>query len=124
MARYWLETDIADNVMKRVTLEFGVRRAAFLKTFRGHKFRCEPGAPYAWLTLPDHWKPMRFAAALHQVGVKVTPEQAFAIGGRASENHIRICFGQPNSVEELQIGLNKIMQIMTETIVDDFTPVA
>ncbi len=124
MARYWLETDIADNVMKRVTLEFGVRRMAFLKTFKGCKFRCEPGAPYAWVALPGHWKPMRFAAALQQVGVKITPGQAFAIGAKASENYIRICFGQPNSLEELQTGFNKVRLMMAETIVDDFTPVA
>jgi DNA-binding transcriptional MocR family regulator len=124
MARYWLETDIADSVMKRVTLEFGLRRAAFMRCFKGANFRCEPGAPYAWLALPEHWKPMRFAAALHQIGVKITPGQAFAIGAKAADNHIRICFGQPQSLDVFQGALDKIKTLMAENVVDDFTPVA
>ena len=124
MARYWLETDIADSVIKRVIAEMALRRKIFLEVFKGQRFRCEPGAPYAWLSLPAHWKPSRFAVEARQRGIHVSPGSYFAIGARAQEQNIRICFGQPATAEDLRRTLIKIHELMAETQVDDFTPVA
>ena len=124
MARYWLETDIADSVIKRVIAEMALRRKIFLEVFKGQRFRCEPGAPYAWLSLPAHWKPSRFAVEARQRGIHVSPGSYFAIGARAQEQNIRICFGQPATAEDLRRALIKIHELMAETQVDDFTPVA
>ena len=124
MARYWLETDIADSVMKRVIDELARRRQVFFEVFKGHHFRCEVGAPYAWLSLPGHWRPNRFATALQQRGVRVSPGPAFAIGARAQEQNIRICFGQPATAGHLRNALLKVRELMAEKAGDDFTPVA
>jgi DNA-binding transcriptional MocR family regulator len=124
MARYWLETDIADGVIKRVINEFKIRRQVFFEVFKGHDFRCEPGAPYAWVALPAQWKPIRFAVACKQRGVHISPGPSFAIGAKAHEQNIRICFGQPAHAEDLQSALIKIRGLMAETAEDDFTPVA
>ena len=124
MARYWLETDIADGVIRRVISEFKTRRQIFFEVFKGHKFRCEPGAPYAWVSLPSHWKPIRFAVALKQRGVHISPGPSFAIGAKAQEQNIRICFGQPATGEDLRAALIKIRTLMAETHSDDFSPVA
>ncbi len=124
MARYWLETDIADGVIKRVIDEFRIRRQAFFEVFKGHKFRCEPGAPYAWVSLPQHWKPIRFAVALKQRGVHISPGPSFAIGAKAQEQNIRICFGQPARAADLRAALEKVRTLMAEMHTEDFTPVA
>ena len=124
MARYWLETDIADSVISRVIAEFKIRRQVFFEVFKGHKFRCEPGSPYAWVSLPQHWRPIRFAVACRQRGVHISPGPSFAIGAKAQEQNIRICFGQPAKAEDLRAALNKVKDLMVETITDDFTPVA
>ena len=124
MARYWLETDIADGVIRRVVGELKVRRQVFFEVFKGHKFRCEPGAPYAWLSLPQQWKPIRFAVAARQRGVHISPGPSFAIGAKAQEQNVRICFGQPATAQDLRDALEKIRTLMTETQSDDFLPVA
>lgn len=124
MARYWLETDIADSVIKRVISELKIRRQVFFEVFKGHKFRCEPGAPYAWLSLPQQWKPIRFAVAARQRGVHISPGPSFAIGAKAQEQNIRVCFGQPATADDLRDALEKIRTLMTETHSDDFSPVA
>jgi DNA-binding transcriptional MocR family regulator len=124
MARYWLETDIADGVIRRVIDEFKIRRRVFFEVFKGHAFRCEPGAPYAWVSLPQQWKPIRFAVACKQRGVHISPGPSFAIGAKAHEQNIRICFGQPATAEDLRNALLKIRGLTAETSEDDFTPVA
>ncbi len=124
MARYWLETDIADSVIARVIAEFKIRRQVFHEVFKGLPFRCEPGSPYAWVSLPQHWKPFRFAVACKQRGVHISPGPSFAIGAKAQEQNIRICFGQPATAEDLRAALLKVRELMAETITDDFTPVA
>jgi DNA-binding transcriptional MocR family regulator len=124
MARYWLETDIADSVISRVITEFKMRRQVFFEVFKGHTFRCEPGAPYAWVSLPLHWRPIRFAVACKQRGVHISPGPSFAIGAKSQEQNIRICFGQPATAEDLRAALIKVKELMADTIIDDFTPVA
>jgi DNA-binding transcriptional MocR family regulator len=124
MARYWLETDIADSVIARVIAEFKIRRRVFQEVFGDHKFRCETGSPYAWVSLPQHWKPIRFAVACKQRGVHISPGPSFAIGAKAQEQNIRVCFGQPATADDLRAALIKVRELMTETITDDFTPVA
>jgi aspartate/methionine/tyrosine aminotransferase len=104
--------------------EFKIRRQVFFEVFKGHAFRCEPGAPYAWVSLPQQWKPIRFAVACKQRGVHISPGPSFAIGAKAHEQNIRICFGQPATAEDLRNALLKTRDLMAETSEDDFTPVA
>ena len=124
MARYWLETDIADGVIRRVVSELKIRRQVFFEVFKGHKFRCEPGAPYAWLSLPQQWKPVRFAVAARQRGVHISPGPSFAIGAKAQEQNIRVCFGQPATAQDLRAALDKLRTLMADTHTDAFSPVA
>ena len=124
MARYWLETDIADGVIGRVINELKLRRQVFLEVFKGHTVRCEQGAPFAWVSLPHHWRPIRFAVTAKQRGVHISPGPSFAIGARAEEQNIRICFGQPATAEDLRTALEKVHTLMAEVPSDDFSPVA
>jgi aspartate/methionine/tyrosine aminotransferase len=111
-------------VISRVIGELKIRRQVFFEVFKGHTFRCEPGAPYAWVSLPQHWKPIRFAVALKQRGVHISPGPSFAIGAKAQEQNIRICFGQPATAGDLRAALEKVRTLMAEVHTDDFSPVA
>jgi DNA-binding transcriptional MocR family regulator len=124
VARYWMETDIAGHLLRRIVTEFGIRRAIFQETFRDMPHRCEPGAPYAWLPLPPQWNAGRFATALRARNVKVTPGSAFALGNRARDRAVRICFGSPHSRDELRRAFAEIRALSETLPHDEFTPVA
>jgi DNA-binding transcriptional MocR family regulator len=124
VARYWMETDIADNLMRRIIAELSIRRAIFQDIFKDVAFRCEPGAPYAWLPLPAYWSANRFANELRPKDIKVTPGSAFSLGGRAQDRAIRICFGHVHSRDELRRGFAQIRQLLDEEPKVEFMPVA
>ncbi len=124
IARYWIETDIADGLLKRVVTELAARRAIFQEVFKDFTFMCGPGAPFAWLALPPNWSSMRFASAALSRGIKVTPDPTFAFGSRTPDRSIRVCFGKPASHESFRAALDILRILMNEVPDDDFTPVA
>jgi DNA-binding transcriptional MocR family regulator len=124
VARYWMETDIADHLLQRITAELGQRRTVFMESFRGLPYRCEPGSPFGWLPLPAHWSANRFAMALRSRNIKVTPGSAFSIGNRAQDRAIRICFGHAESHGSLRRALTEIRTLREEVRHEEFTPVA
>ena len=124
VARYWLETDIAEHLMGRVIAEMAVRRNIFREVFSYRTSGCEPGAPYGWLSLPIHWSPLRFASAALSHNIKITPGPAFTFGPKAKDHAVRICFGQPATAQDLKRTLLKIRDLMEQEPEDDFTPVA
>jgi len=101
-----------------------LRRNIFREVFSRHTFGCEPGAPYGWLNLPNHWSPLRFASAALSHNIKLTPGPAFSFGPQARDQGVRISFGQPATAQDLRISLIKIRDLMDGDPEDDFTPVA
>jgi DNA-binding transcriptional MocR family regulator len=124
VARYWMETDIAGHLLRRIIAELALRRAIFDDIFQGVSHRCEPGSPYAWVPLPAHWSAGRFTHALRTGNIKVTPGSAFSLGGRAQDRAVRICFGHAQSRDELRNAFAEIRRLISEVPVDDFAPVA
>jgi DNA-binding transcriptional MocR family regulator len=124
IARYWIETDMASKILERTQAELAARRNLFLEIFKDHTFKCAPGAPYAWLTLPKHWHPQRFAQVLAAEKIKVTPGNRFELGASGQTHHIRVCFGHPKVGWRIREAFETIANLMTENDYDDFTPVA
>ena len=124
IARYWIETDLATTILNRTRDELAARRATFIEVFKTTKFRCEPGAPYAWLELPEHWSPARFASTLLAKRIKVSPGSIFMLDQNATCQHIRVCFGNPKSGWRSRQAFETIRTLMNEHDEDEFTPVA
>jgi DNA-binding transcriptional MocR family regulator len=124
IARCWIETDMANEILIRIRNEFEARRAAFIDVFKGCDFRCETAAPFGWLKLPGHWNANRFAAVLASRGVRVTPASAFDLMPGGPNTHVRVCFGQPLGVAQVRAGCEIIRALMNEVPDDDFMPVA
>ncbi len=124
IARYWIETDLATSILDRTRNELASRRATFMEVFKDAKFRCEPGAPYAWLELPEHWSAGRFAATLMARRIKVSPGTMFNLDRNAPSRHIRVCFGNPQSGWRSRQAFETIRTLMNDHDDDDFTPVA
>lgn len=124
IARYWVESDLASTILERTRQELASRRALFMEVFKGHAFRCAPGAPYAWLELPPHWHPARFAQALAMRKIRVTPGTTFELGPNPQSKHIRVCFGHPRVTWQTRQAFESILDLMGEHEDYDYTPVA
>jgi DNA-binding transcriptional MocR family regulator len=124
LARYWIETDLASNILDRTRNELAARRNLFVEIFKTQTWRCAPGAPYAWLQLPQHWSPPRFAQALAQRNIKVTPGNMFELDATRGSQHVRICFGHPKNGWRIREAFETIHGLMADHEFDDFTPVA
>ncbi len=124
IARYWIESDIATTILDRTRHELAARRATFMEVFAGCTFRCEPGAPYAWLELPDYWTAPRFASALLAQRIKVSPGSLFQLNRNIPSRHIRVCFGNPQPAWQNRKAYETIRDMMMNSDEDEFTPVA
>lgn len=124
IARYWIETDLADRILGRVQRELAARRALFQQVFGDTDYHCEPGSPHAFVNLPQQWSGTRFASEAIARKVKVTPGSIFAFGAKRPDRAFRLCFGQPASGDALLSSFNILRQLMDEQPADEFTPIA
>lgn len=125
IARYWIESGMADTILERVRQELAGRRTLLMDVLKGHSMRCAPGAPFAWLEVPEQWTPARFAQALGARQVRVTPGAAFdLVTGAAPARHVRVCLGHPRSTAQVRQALETIREVARQDDDYDFTPVA
>jgi aspartate/methionine/tyrosine aminotransferase len=87
-------------------------------------FRCEPGAPYAWLQLPEMWSAGRFASTLLAQRIKVSPGTLFQLNRNVPSQHIRVCFGNQQPSWQNRKAFEIIRNMMVHADEDEFTPVA
>ena len=124
MARYWISSGKADDILSRIRTELSRCRSVFLEVFKDRNVSCEPGAPFAWLELPDDWTGNRFAAALRARRIHITPGSSFDLASaRNADRHVRICFGSPQSHWRPMPSFEAIRAIM-DAGEEEFTPVA
>lgn len=124
VARHWIEGDTADRVLAAIIAENAARRAMALEALKGRDVCCNPGAPFLWLKLPDHWQPGEFARVALERGIRITPGTAFAIDLRADDRGVRICFGGTVTRAQLHAALVKLNVLVDETQEDRFHAVA
>jgi DNA-binding transcriptional MocR family regulator len=126
IARYWIESGTANNILARSINDLSHRRQLFMQVFKDHAFRCQPGAPYAWLQLPAHWTPTRYAQALLAQKIKITPSHAFQLMPMQGEGSrsVRICLGAPDHSGHLLVALETAEKLLGAADEEDFIPVA
>jgi DNA-binding transcriptional MocR family regulator len=125
VARYWIEGDMASTILGRTRAELGRRRQGFLEIFKDCKFFCSPGAPYAWLEVPEPWTGSRFAAAALAQNIKISPGSIFELGAKGKARHnVRVCFGSPSSFGQCLRAFQDLHNLLSNPPEDEFTPVA
>ncbi len=125
MARHWVASGKADEILLRIRAELSRRRAAFMEVFKGYTVSCAPAAPFAWLELPPEWSGGRFAAALRARRILVTPGTEFDLSSsQKGSQHVRICFGSPQTQWRPLASFEAIRSLMLSGDDESFTPVA
>jgi DNA-binding transcriptional MocR family regulator len=124
MARIWTGDGTAERVLSDIRNELSIRRLVALNALGSLRPHCAPGALFLWLPIPEPWRPGDFARAAEARGVRVTPGSAFAVGRRASDHAVRVCFGLVESRQILIEGLKHIDRLLSEEPPEGFRALA
>ncbi|WP_421696425.1 PLP-dependent aminotransferase family protein [Aestuariivirga sp.] len=124
VARHWIESDAASRILSGIIEENAARRQLAREVFRNRSILCNPGAPFLWLKLPDHWESGDFVRAALDRGVKICSGTMFAIDRRSDDRAVRVCFGGAVSRGELQAALRQVDAVLDEDPAERAHPVA
>lgn len=124
LARHWIESDASQRILSGIIAENAARRRLALEVFHGRDLLCNPGAPFLWLRMPEHWEPGDFARAALDRGVKITAGTAFAIDRRSDDRAVRVCFGGAASGDELRRAFQTVNALLDEDSGERHNPVA
>jgi len=119
LASRWIENGVAERALAGIREELQIRRDIALEHLRGLKVECRPGAMFAWITLPNYWRPGDFVAAALASGIKVTPGTVFVTDPSVQQNAIRACFGPAPAREMVRDAFEKLRGLIDKCPVDD-----
>lgn len=80
----------------------------------GETARVPAEAPFAWLTLPASWPRAEYVRRLQQLGVLVTPSDAFLPGNDGAPNAVRIATGATPDQATLRTALERITTLLQQ----------
>jgi DNA-binding transcriptional MocR family regulator len=101
----------AGAIIKAVSAEASARQKLARDALVGHTYAADPHGHHVWLSLPDAWSSVRFAAQLQKRGLGVVTGDAFATT-HAPPNCIRIALGAARN----RPMLLKALDILRETL--------
>ncbi len=107
----WMCDGTADAIIKAVSAEAAARQTLARAALAGHTYAADPHGHHVWLSLPDAWSSVRFAAQLQKRGLGVVTGDAFATT-HAPPNCIRIALGAARN----RPMLLKALDILRETL--------
>ena len=90
----------------------------------GAQVQCTPGSPFAWVTLPDFWRPIEFVSAALAMGIKLSPGDAFAVDRSVPCNGMRLCFGGAPSLPLLVQACEQLARLAAEEPVAHYQAMA
>ncbi len=108
LATYWIETGIADEIMKNRRQETSARNELANQSLDGLGFRSKPESFYIWLELPEPWSGEQLEKACRERGVYVSTAEKFMVGNGPAPRAVRICLTGPRSREQVLKGLDVI----------------
>ncbi|HEX7969344.1 MAG TPA: PLP-dependent aminotransferase family protein, partial [Stellaceae bacterium] len=111
IASQWIEDGTGDRLVAEKRAEAARRQELVRRLFAGHDYRTHPCAAHLWLMLPEPWRAEDFAAAAERRGVGITPAAAFAVG-RQAPNAVRVCLGAPATIDQLERGLKRLVELL------------
>ena len=112
IATRWIESAEIDRLIAAQRQRLNERRAVAQAALRGMEHRAHPESPLIWLPLPEPWRAGHFATALRQSGVLIRTADHFAVGRTPAPHAIRISLNAARSVQEVQAGVDVLMQVL------------
>lgn len=110
----WMESGTATRLFDAVRAEANARHAMAVSTLGGFDFASPAGAIHGWLKLPKGSREA-FHAQLKARGVLAGDAAPFVADGGPVPDAARVCFGSPETRDELAAGLVAIAETMPVT---------
>ncbi|WP_050399888.1 PLP-dependent aminotransferase family protein [Bradyrhizobium embrapense] len=110
---HWMESGMASRLFEAVRAEAAGRHAMAISALAGLDFASPPGAIHGWLKLPSRQREA-FHAQLKARGVLAGDAAPFVTDGGPVPDAARVCFGSPETRDELAVGLKAIAETTVE----------
>lgn len=112
VAASWVEDGTADRVLDAHRQELMARQTLAAERLKGLSFETSPVSTHLWLHLPEPWRATEFAAQLEGRGVRVMASELFAASSDAIPHAVRVNVGAARSREQLEAGLDLILETL------------
>lgn len=107
LATRWIRDGTADLVLNAIRKESMARQKLASRILPAGSYVSKPEAFHLWISLPEQWNRIAFAAHLQSSGIGVVASDAFAVSGPPPEA-VRVCIGGVANREDIQHALESI----------------
>jgi DNA-binding transcriptional MocR family regulator len=107
-----LSSGSADRIVAMNLEETTRRQAVVAEALSSNRLRTQPGAFFAWLALPPHWRAQEFVAAALREGVNVTDGDNFLVDRTRPVEAVRISVDGTPGHEVLRRGLGVLSRLL------------
>lgn len=114
IASRWIADGTADELIEWHRENARFRNALASKTLAGYDIVNHPESYHLWLQLPNGIEAENVLRAASGRGIAVTPPDVFTLDGDPVPNALRVCLGAPDTMKELEKGLNILRDIIEE----------
>jgi len=109
-----IETGKSEDILKDKRSEAQRRNDVALKKLSQYNVSNRPCGFFQWLKLPDGWQGRDFEMCAREAGVQVFCADKFAVGSYQLPSAIRISLSGPDTIEEMERGLDILKEILTK----------
>ncbi|WP_461538171.1 aminotransferase-like domain-containing protein [Spongorhabdus nitratireducens] len=108
-----LRSGAADQILQWVQADMRLRYQILQQVLGSFDIRSQPNCFHSWLRIPDEWQLNKFIRACHQQAVTVKSGELFVPPGCKAPQYIRLAISGPESVPQLEQGLEKIRDLIS-----------
>lgn len=105
LATKWIESGLADDVLRSIREETWARQALATERLHGLSYRSSPLSFNIWLKLENGWTRAAFASQMRDLGLGTVGAEAFVVDG-TPEEAVRIGLGGPVTRDRLSTALD------------------
>ncbi|WP_240207178.1 PLP-dependent aminotransferase family protein [Vibrio sp. CyArs1] len=111
----------AERNLTLIHREMKARIDIATRALDGFELGYQTGGFHIWLTLPENWRLSEFVSKAQEMGIIVKSGELFAPPGGSVAPAVRLSLSSPQTIEQLQIGVDKLKALLLSNTVDEFT---
>lgn len=112
----WIEDGTIYDMMDWHREEAIRRQDIVFKHLPGQDIRSTQRCYHSWLKLPQPWTSDMFCLRARERDVSILPASVFYTGKATAQNAVRLCYGAPPNLENVEEGMKRLGQLIGEEI--------
>ncbi|MDV7338984.1 PLP-dependent aminotransferase family protein [Terasakiella sp. A23] len=112
----WIEDGLIFEMMEWHREEAIRRQELVMENLKGQTIGSTKRSYHSWLYLPEPWTPDMFCLRAREREVSILPASVFYTGKATPKNAVRICYGAPPNLENVEEGMKRLGQLIHEEI--------